>query len=120
MSATFVSRSPGSVTLPQGWRQPMPRQRSDPGLAVGCIADDFTGGTDLASTLRREGMRVVQMAGVPRGEAPRTEIDAIVVSLKTRTAVVDAAVSPSLEALRWLRSRGARRFMLNYWLTYDR
>jgi uncharacterized protein YgbK (DUF1537 family) len=105
--------------LPRTWRRTVPRQRSDPGLAIGCIADDFTGGTDLASTLKREGMRVVQMTGLPRGEAIPADVDAIVVSLKTRTAAVESAVSQSLEALRWLRSIGALRILFKYCSTFD-
>jgi hypothetical protein len=35
-------------------------------LKLGCIADDFTGATDLANNLVRAGMRVVQAIGVPR------------------------------------------------------
>ena len=34
-------------------------------LRLGCIADDFTGATDLANNLVRAGMRVVQTIGVP-------------------------------------------------------
>jgi uncharacterized protein YgbK (DUF1537 family) len=37
-------------------------------IYLGCIADDFTGATDLANNLVRAGMRVVQTIGVP--EAP--------------------------------------------------
>ena len=33
---------------------------------IGCIADDFTGATDLASMLVSRGMRTVQTIGVPR------------------------------------------------------
>ena len=32
---------------------------------LGCIADDFTGATDLASTLVRQGMTAIQLIGVP-------------------------------------------------------
>jgi uncharacterized protein YgbK (DUF1537 family) len=32
---------------------------------LGCIADDFTGSTDLAGMLVKHGMRTVQMIGVP-------------------------------------------------------
>ena len=34
-------------------------------MKLGCIADDFTGATDLANNLVRAGMRVVQTIGVP-------------------------------------------------------
>ena len=38
-------------------------------MLLGCIADDFTGATDLASMLVRGGMRTVQTIGVP-ADAP--------------------------------------------------
>ena len=34
-------------------------------IQLGCIADDFTGATDLANNLVRAGFRVVQCIGVP-------------------------------------------------------
>ncbi len=54
-------------------------------LSLGCIADDFTGATDLANNLVRAGMRVVQAIGVPARSVATTEVDAVVVALKSRT-----------------------------------
>ena len=54
-------------------------------LLLGCIADDFTGATDLANNLVRAGMRAVQTIGVPAGAARRRDADAVVVALKSRT-----------------------------------
>ena len=34
-------------------------------ILLGCIADDFTGATDLANNLVRPGMRAIQTIGVP-------------------------------------------------------
>ena len=34
-------------------------------ILLGCIADDFTGATDLANNLVRGGMRTVQTIGTP-------------------------------------------------------
>ena len=45
-------------------------------LLLGCVADDFTGATDLANTLVRGGMRAVQVIGVSDGVLP--EADAVV------------------------------------------
>ena len=42
---------------------------------LGCIADDFTGATDLASMLVGHGMRTVQLIGVPDRRA--TQADAL-------------------------------------------
>ncbi|HYW76553.1 MAG TPA: four-carbon acid sugar kinase family protein, partial [Gammaproteobacteria bacterium] len=35
-------------------------------MVLGCIADDFTGATDLANTLVKQGMRTIQLIGVPQ------------------------------------------------------
>ena len=63
---------------------------------LGCIADDFTGATDLASTLVRQGMRAVQVIGVPDGPLP--EADAVIIALKSRTIPAREAVAQSLAA----------------------
>ena len=73
-------------------------------LLLGCIADDFTGATDLANNLVRTGMRVVQTIGVPRGPL-NADVDAVVIALKTRTIAPDQAVTASLQALRWLQAQ---------------
>ncbi len=86
-------------------------------MLIGCIADDFTGATDLASTLVRGGMRTVQVIGVPDGPAP--EADAVVVALKSRTAPVGDAVTQSLAALRWLQAAGCTQFFQKYCSTFD-
>jgi uncharacterized protein YgbK (DUF1537 family) len=74
---------------------------------LGCIADDFTGGTDLAGMLVKSGMRTVQMIGVPTEPLP-DGIDAVVIALKSRTAPVDDAVAESLAALRYVQTAGCR------------
>ena len=87
-------------------------------MLLGCIADDFTGATDLASTLVRGGMRTVQTIGVPTpGTMP--DADAVVVALKSRTAPVGEAVRDSLLALERLRAAGARQIFFKYCSTFD-
>ena len=87
-------------------------------MLLGCIADDFTGATDLANNLVRAGMRVVQTIGVP--DAPRDEpVDAVVVALKSRTIAPDQAVAQSLAALRWLQSAGAAQIYFKVCSTFD-
>lgn len=88
-------------------------------MLLGCIADDFTGATDLANTLVREGMRTVQTIGVPGPEAPIGDVDAVVVALKTRTVPAADAVEQSLAALRWLRGAGARQIFFKVCSTFD-
>ncbi len=88
-------------------------------MLLGCIADDFTGATDLANMLVRSGMRTVQTIGVPRDTVATANADAIVIAQKTRTLPAGEAVALSLEALRWLRSAGARQFYFKYCSTFD-
>ena len=87
-------------------------------LVLGCIADDFTGATDLANNLVRAGMRVVQAIGVPKGPLD-ADVDAVVVALKSRTIAPAEAVAQSLDALRWLQSQGAKQIYFKYCSTFD-
>jgi uncharacterized protein YgbK (DUF1537 family) len=87
-------------------------------LKLGCIADDFTGATDLANNLVRAGMRVVQTIGVPTAPLA-AEVDAVVVALKSRTVPDAQAIAQSLEALRWLQAQGASQIYFKYCSTFD-
>lgn len=86
---------------------------------LGCIADDFTGATDLAAMLVKEGMRSVQLIGVPGAHDPVPDADAVVIALKSRTAPVSDAVAWSLAALDWLRAAGCTQFFFKYCSTFD-
>jgi uncharacterized protein YgbK (DUF1537 family) len=86
---------------------------------LGCIADDFTGGTDLANNLVKSGFRTVQTIGIPKSVKQLQEIDAVVVALKTRTCPVEQAVQESADALHWLESIGCRQFYFKYCSTFD-
>lgn len=91
-------------------------------LLLGCIADDFTGATDLANNLVRAGMRVVQLIGVPQRALDLLgdgDTDAVVVALKSRTSPRDEAVAQSLDALRWLQAHGAQQIYFKYCSTFD-
>jgi uncharacterized protein YgbK (DUF1537 family) len=86
---------------------------------LGCIADDFTGGTDLANNLVKSGFRTVQTIGIPKSVKQLEEIDAVVVALKTRTCPVEQAVQESADAVHWLESIGCRQFYFKYCSTFD-
>lgn len=86
---------------------------------LGCIADDSTGATDLAGTLVLEGMRSVQMFGVPQLDPQGVDCEAVVVALKSRTIPAAEAVEQSLAALRWLQAAGCRQFFFKYCSTFD-
>ena len=87
-------------------------------MVLGCIADDFTGATDLANNLVRGGMRVVQAIGVP-AQPLDAQADAVVVALKSRTLPVHEAIAQSLAALRWLQAQGAQQIYFKYCSTFD-
>ncbi|WP_299861896.1 3-oxo-tetronate kinase [uncultured Roseobacter sp.] len=85
---------------------------------LGCIADDFTGATDLAGLLARSGVRVSLRIGVPK-EPPEETATFEVIALKCRTAPVAEAVAECRAALAWLREAGAQRFFWKYCSTFD-
>jgi 3-dehydrotetronate 4-kinase len=88
-------------------------------LALGCIADDYTGASDLANTLTRAGLRTVQTIGVPADTLALPEVDAVVVSLKSRSIEASLAVSRSRAAEKWLRGRGADHVLFKICSTFD-
>lgn len=88
-------------------------------LRLGCIADDYTGASDLANTLTRNGLRTVQTIGVPDAALPLAGVDAVVVSLKSRSIPADEAVARSRAAERWLRAQGAAHVMFKICSTFD-
>ena len=88
-------------------------------LLLGAIADDFTGATDLASQLTRQGMRTVQLIGVPGAGSDVGDAQAVVIALKSRTIPAAEAIAQSLAALTWLQGQGARQIFFKYCSTFD-
>ena len=86
---------------------------------LGCIADDFTGATDLANMLVRGGLRTIQLLGVPRSDSHIPDVDAIVIALKSRTIEPAIAISQSLQSLEWLQKSGTQQFFFKYCSTFD-
>jgi uncharacterized protein YgbK (DUF1537 family) len=90
------------------------------GATIGCIADDYTGGTDVAAAFRRQGLRTVLFFGPPDEDAAIDDCDAIVVALKSRALDAAAAVKSSLAARDWLVSEAAvRTIYFKYCSTFD-
>jgi uncharacterized protein YgbK (DUF1537 family) len=85
----------------------------------GCIADDFTGGTDVAAAFRRAGLSVTLQFGLPTEQSPAPDTDAVVIALKTRTIPAEDAVEESLASLRWLLTHGTERYYFKYCSTFD-
>ncbi len=92
-------------------------------MLLGVIADDFTGASDIANTLAQGledegGLRTTQYLFVPTTPAA-PDVEAGVVSLKSRSNSPAEAVQQSLAALAWLRAQGARQFVFKYCSTFD-
>ena len=88
-------------------------------VLLGCIGDDFTGSTDLASFLVASGMRTIQLTGLPEEKYDLADVDAAVISLKSRTQEPEQAVADSLRALKWLESYDCRQYYFKYCSTFD-
>jgi len=88
-------------------------------ITLGCIADDFTGATDLANMLVKGGLKTIQLLGTPRKSDVVPSVDAVIIALKTRTIPVEEAIEQSLRALNWLKSAGAEKFFFKYCSTFD-
>lgn len=89
---------------------------------LGCIADDFTGATDLANNLVRSGMRTIQLIGpdaTAADDGSAAAHDAVVVALKSRSIAAADAVRLSLDALAYLRGIGCKQFYFKYCSTFD-
>ncbi len=94
--------------------------RPEPGmtLALGCIADDYTGASDLANTLSKAAC-ARSRPSVPADDLALPEVDAVVVSLKSRSIPAPQAVAASREADAWLRARGAAHVLFKVCSTFD-
>ncbi|MFJ9558438.1 3-oxo-tetronate kinase [Streptomyces fuscichromogenes] len=89
-------------------------------LRIGCIADDFTGGTDVAAAFRCAGLRTALVFGTPDTDtALPGDCDAAVVALKSRSTPAEEAVADSLAAQRWLWDKGAAQIYFKYCSTFD-
>ena len=115
---TSPAGPPQGASAPSGGSEAAPAAQRGGTIRLGCIADDFTGATDLANNLVRAGMRVVQTIGVP-DDAEGLDVDAVVVALKSRTAPAPEAVSQSVAACRFLKSHGASQIYFKVCSTFD-
>ena len=86
---------------------------------IGVIADDVTGGTDVAVAFRRAGLRVLIQFGIPDALQATDNVDVVVVALKSRTLPVGQAVEQSLEAARELLAAGAHQLFFKFCSTFD-
>ncbi|WP_079210816.1 3-oxo-tetronate kinase [Brucella pituitosa] len=89
-------------------------------IALGAIADDFTGATDLAALLARSGYPVSLRLGLPDKNEPVAQGCAIeIIALKIRNAPRETAVAHALAAYDWLKQRGLNKLYWKYCSTFD-
>ena len=88
-------------------------------IKLGAVADDYTGASDLANALTRNGLSTIQTIGTPAEGLALPEADAFVVALKSRSIPAKDAVALSLAASRWLRARGATHVLFKICSTFD-
>jgi len=92
-------------------------------MLLGVIADDFTGASDIANALAQGvpgqgGLRTTQFLGLPSRPAS-SDVEAGVISLKSRSNPASEAIAQSLAALSWLQAQGCRQFVFKYCSTFD-
>lgn len=87
-------------------------------MRIGVIADDFTGGSDIALTLSDGGAEVVEYVGIP-DEAADKDVQAGVVALKIRTEPAGHAIAEALAACEWLLAQGCRQIVYKVCSTFD-
>ncbi|MDM7901531.1 four-carbon acid sugar kinase family protein, partial [Brucella melitensis] len=87
-------------------------------MRLGVIADDFTGATDIAGFLVGNGLRTIQLNGVPADDLA-VDADAVVISLKARSCPTGQAIAESLAALKWLQKNNCQQFFFKYCSTFD-
>ena len=88
-------------------------------MLLGAVADDLTGATDLSLMLSREGMRTIQVIGVPKEGLALADADAVVVALKSRTIPAAEAVELSVKSAKTLLAAGAEQLLFKYCSTFD-
>lgn len=91
-------------------------------MLFAAIADDYTGGSDLAGMLAVQGVRTAQLFRVPEAsilESVRDRYDAVVVCLKSRSIDPRDACDMSLAALDRLLALEPRQIQFKYCSTFD-
>jgi uncharacterized protein YgbK (DUF1537 family) len=87
-------------------------------LLFGAVADDLTGGVELASTLVTQGIRTEMRVG-SQPDKPDDRSTAVVVALKSRVALQKDAKAKFGAAVEWLRRSAARQLFFKYCATFD-
>lgn len=79
-------------------------------IKLAVIADDFTGGADAASFLKRKHANVVLLTGIP---LMLPDCDCVVFALKIRSVPVSDAIKKVHDVLLFLEQYQVEHFFLN-------
>lgn len=91
-----------------------------PDIKIGCVADDFTGASDIASFFKQAGLETLLINELPGPDFYISEeTDCIVIALKTRTMETKEAIRQSMEAFYWFNEIGAQKLYFKYCSTFD-
>ena len=88
-------------------------------LLFGGLADDLTGGMELAAMLTAAGVRCAFVTRADRVAQLDAGFDAIVIAQKTRVIPAAAAVAAFRVGAEALQARGARQLFFKYCATFD-
>lgn len=83
------------------------------------IADDFTGGVELAGMLTAGGARTLFVTSPAHIPAQLEDTDAIIVALRSRVAPAAEALREVQDAARACHALGVRRIFFKYCATFD-
>ena len=87
---------------------------------LAAIADDFTGGSDLAGMLRERGVKTLLLFGVPESVAAwKGRYEAVVVCLKTRSVAAGEARATAVAAFEAVQPLWPRQTLFKYCSTFD-
>ncbi|MFC3086919.1 3-oxo-tetronate kinase [Tabrizicola soli] len=117
--ATFIRAGQGAMGAGRERLAAAPDKGKDGGVRIGAVADDITGATDLCLMLAREGLRTVQVMGIPQPGTRLPDADAVVIALKSRSIPASEAVGMSCSAADALRAAGAEQILFKYCSTFD-
>lgn len=85
---------------------------------IGCIADDFTGASDVCSFLIDSGATCIIVNDIPE-EKEVLNVDVVVVALKIRSAPVEEALRKVKRTIKWFEEIGVTRVFDKYCSTFD-
>ncbi len=88
-------------------------------LLFGALADDLTGGMELAAMLVAQGVRCGFTTDPAAAASLDPGLDALVIAQKTRVIPAGEAVAAFRHGAQVLRARGARQLFFKYCATFD-